>query len=377
MNPFKYGTVVHGGDFFDRKEECSRIVETLSGGNNIVLYAPRRFGKTSLVFKVMEQLEKKNITCVYFDFMTVYSPEAFVRLYAKALSAKQTNLEKFVKTFASAVKNIRPTLGFNADGEAEFSVDFANTVVDETVVAELLDMPETLGSKNKKVVVFFDEFQEAVRLEHINFENLLRSKIQQQVNTNYLFLGSKTHILHELFDNKKRAFYHSASQISIGPLPEADTITYLQNKFTASGIAFDAETGRYLISAAEHIPHYVQLLASEVWQYLIDTKKPVTKKVVDCCVTQVLALKGDYYMELFDRQSQSRKQVLQALTVSGKNVFSAAYITTYRLTSVSTVQRAVKELVEEGIAEKLDGEYVLADPFFKAFVANMMRGIPV
>jgi AAA+ ATPase superfamily predicted ATPase len=376
MNPFKYGTIVRGGDFFDRKEECARIVETLLGGNNIVLYAPRRFGKTSLVFKVMEQLEKKNITCVYFDFMTVYSPESFVRLYAKALSAKQTNMEKFAKTFASLIKNIRPVMSFNAEGESEFSVDFANTV-DETIVAQLLDIPETLGGSKKKVVVFFDEFQEVVKLHHINFENLLRSKIQAQFNTSYLFLGSKTHILHELFDNEKRPFYHSASQISLGPLPEADTIKYLQTKFTSSGITLDAETGRYLIAAACHIPHYIQLLAAEVWQRLIDTKKPVTNAVVDYCVKQILTLKSDYYLELFDRQSQGKKQLLQALTANGKNVFSAAYINTYRLSGASTIQRAMKELVTEGIVEKLNGEYVITDPFFKAFVAEMMGGFPV
>jgi AAA+ ATPase superfamily predicted ATPase len=309
--------------------------------------------------------------------MTVYSPESFVRLYAKALSAKQTNLEKFIKTFAAAIKTIRPVLSFNAEGEAGFSVDFTNTAIDETVVAQLLDMPETLGGNGKKVIVFFDEFQEAIKLHHINFENLLRSKIQTQRNTNYLFLGSKTHILHELFDNKKRAFYHSASQISLGPLPEADTIAYLQHKLAAAGITLDAETGRYLIAAACHIPHYIQLLAAEVWQYLIDNKKPVTKVIVDYCVKQILALKGDYYMELFDRQSQSRKQLLQALTAGGKNVFSAAYINTYGMSSVSTVQSAMKELVDEGIVEKLNGEYVIADPFFKAFVAKMAGGFPV
>ena len=371
MNPFKYGAIVRGTDFFDRKEECSRIVETLLGGNNMVLYAPRRFGKTSLVFKAMEQLEKKHIICIYFDFMTVYSPESFVRLYAKALAAKQTNLEKFVKTFASTIKNIRPILGFNAEGVAEFSLDFVNAAIDDTVVAQLLDMPETLGGKKNKVVVFFDEFQESAKLKNINFENLLRSKIQQQSNTNYLFLGSKTHILEELFNNKKRAFYHSASQISIGPLPEADTIAYLQKKLSASGITLDEETGQYLISVAGAIPHYIQLLAAEMWQCLIGTKKPATKKVVDYCVAQIIALKSDYYMELFDRQSQSKKQLLQSLTVSRKNVFYTTYISTYRLGSVSTVQRAMKELVEEGTVEKMSGEYAIADPFFKAFVTEI------
>ena len=56
MNPFSYGTVVRGDFFYDRKEEGERIVTTLSGGNNMVLFAPRRYGKTSLVFQVIEQL---------------------------------------------------------------------------------------------------------------------------------------------------------------------------------------------------------------------------------------------------------------------------------------------------------------------------------
>jgi hypothetical protein len=70
----------------------------------------------------MEALEKKNCMCVYFDFMPVYSPESFVRLYAQCLSKKQSNLNKFVKTFTSAIKNLRPTLGFNCNGDAEFSI---------------------------------------------------------------------------------------------------------------------------------------------------------------------------------------------------------------------------------------------------------------
>jgi AAA+ ATPase superfamily predicted ATPase len=59
MNPFRYGSIVKDNSFFDRKEERAHIVKTLSGGNNIVLYAPRRFGKTSLIFSVIEQLEAR------------------------------------------------------------------------------------------------------------------------------------------------------------------------------------------------------------------------------------------------------------------------------------------------------------------------------
>ena len=47
MNPFKYGKIVEGEYFYDREDELLRIKSTLSGGNNLVLYAPRRYGKSS------------------------------------------------------------------------------------------------------------------------------------------------------------------------------------------------------------------------------------------------------------------------------------------------------------------------------------------
>ena len=200
MNPFSYGTIVKGDTFYDRKEECSRIIDTLTGGNNVVLYAPRRFGKTSLVCKAIEQLESMGYVCIYFDFMPVYSPESFVRLYTKALAAKQPNLKTFAQTFASIIKNVRPTLSFAQDGSPEFSIDFANSTVDETMISELLDMPEKLAGSKKRVMVFFDEFQEVEKLKNIHFEGLLRSKVQQQSKTNYLFFGSKTHLLKEMFN---------------------------------------------------------------------------------------------------------------------------------------------------------------------------------
>jgi AAA+ ATPase superfamily predicted ATPase len=368
MNPFSYGTIVKGSNFYDRKEECARIVDTLSGGNNLVLYAPRRFGKTSLIFRVIEQLEAQGFICVYFDFMPVFSPESFVRLYAKALSAKQTNLQKFVQIFASLVKNIRPVLSFDANGSPELSIDFAGSSVDETLISQLLDLPEKMAGTNKRVIVFFDEFQEVEKLSSINFEGLLRSKIQQHDKTNYLFLGSKTHLLQELFNNKKRAFYNAASQMTISVLPEQDTINYLQQRLADSAIVLSAETAKYIIFVAANIPHYIQMMAAEIWQYMVNSQTTVTKEIVDDCVKRLLVLKNDYYMELFDRQSQSKKQLLQALTVNGKNIFSMAYITENRLPSAATLQRAAKDLIMDGTIEKINDEYFIADPFFKLFL---------
>jgi hypothetical protein len=234
-------------------------------------------------------------------------------------------------------------------------------------------MPEKMCETGKRMIVFFDEFQECEKLSSINFEQLLRSKIQHQKNVNYLFLGSKTHLMNDLFNNKNRAFYNSAAQMILGTLPQGDTIVYLQKKFNAHGMSIDNDTACTLIAAAGDIPHYIQLLASEVWQYMVDTEKTVTASIIANSAERVLMLKSDYYMEVFDRQSQTKKQLLQALSKDGKNIFSASYIRTHRLKSVATIQRAAKELLAGGIVEKLHGEYFIADPFFKLFVVNTMN----
>ncbi|MDR1809775.1 MAG: ATP-binding protein [Prevotella sp.] len=374
MNPFSYGAVVKGANFFDREDDCKRIVDTLAGGNNLVLYAPRRFGKTSLVFRAIEYLEALGFVCIYFDIMPVFSPESFVRLYSKALAAKQSNLQKFSQAFVSIIKNIRPVLGFGQDGMPEFSIDFAGSKVDETVISQLLDLPELLAKNDKRVLVFFDEFQEVEKLKELNFEGLLRSKIQQQANVNYLFFGSKTHIMQAMFNDKKRAFYNAASQMTIGYLPENDTIAFLQQNFLKKNIKLEETIAKYIISTAANIPHYIQLLAAEIWQF-VESGAAITREIVDESVLRVLALKSDYYMELFEHQSKSKKQLLLALCSDGKNIFSETYIKANNLPSAATLQRAVVGLTNDGIIDRFGNEYFISDPFFKLFVISIYHNV--
>ena len=89
MNPFSYGSVVSGDYFFDRSEEVKQIKTDLKNGNNLILYAPRKFGKTSLVNKVLEELENEKYNTVYLDFFNVIDKNKFVQLYAKKLLKKK------------------------------------------------------------------------------------------------------------------------------------------------------------------------------------------------------------------------------------------------------------------------------------------------
>jgi hypothetical protein len=220
----------------------------------------------------------------------------------------------------------------------------------------------------RRIVSTFDEFQEINNLNGENFEKLLRSKIQHQENVNYLFLGSRTHLLNDMFNNKTRAFYNAAMLMQIGSLPKKDTIEYLKNRFSSYGIDIDEPVSLFLIEQAGNIPYYIQLLASEIWQYMVSERKKVNFEVVGLCAERIVDLKNDFYFELYGKQSAYQKKLLKALLVSGENMFSADYARRFRLSATSTTQKALIGLVESGVVEKVEGRYFIADPFFKRFL---------
>ena len=97
---------------------------------------------------------------------------------------------------------------------------------------------------------------------------------------------------------------------------------------------------------------------------------PLLQKKERESAKKVLAHKSDFYMEIYDNQSNSGKQLLKALSTDGKNIFSVDYIQKHRLPASATIQRAVKDLINKGIVEKEKDTYFLTDPFFKQFIIH-------
>ncbi len=368
MNPFSYGTVVKEPYFFNRTEEVRRIVETLGGGNNLVLYAPRRYGKTSVVMKAMEALSAQGFVCIYFDFMTVYSRESFIEAFSRAVLKSQGNFSRAAQVFSKFVKGIRPKIAFDSGGAPEFSVDFTAPEITDQSLESVLDLPDKLSSAKKKTIIVMDEFQDIARLNGGNFESLLRSRIQHHAHVNYLFLGSRTHLLNDMFSNKNRPFYNSAASMQLGALPEGETVDFLIDGFSRSHIALGREAATRLIAEAGGIPYYIQFLAAEIWQRCINRQGTVNDEIIAVCADSILDLKGDYYFELFDRQTAYQKKLLKALAADGQNVFSAEYAGRFRLSAASTTQKALNGLINAGIIEKYQSAYTFDDPFFKRYL---------
>ena len=369
-NPFKFGNIVSGDFFYNRENELLRIKQTLVGGNNITLYAPRRFGKSSLVNKALKELEEKGFTTVYLDIMSIYSRDTFIKNYTRAIADKQTaSLEKTIKKIAKFISGIVPSVAFDSTGMPTFSLSWIEGKDKEQTLMDVINLPEKLAVDNSKWIIAFDEFQEIAKLNGDNFEKLLRSCIQHHQNVSYLFLGSKTHILKDMFSNKNRAFYNAAAIMSLNTIEESKSIKYLISRFERSDTEIDNDTAKYLLQTAGNIPYYIQYIAFEIWQNIIlSDKNRITTKHIDEAVKRVLELKSDYYWELTNKHTSYRKKVLFALSQSASELFSKKTAKDFGLGAVSSTQKAIDVFINDGIIERNQSKYDFSDPIYKKFI---------
>jgi hypothetical protein len=368
MNPFKYGTVVTGEYFYDRTEELKSIKNDIKSGNNLIIYAPRRYGKTSLIIKVLDELEKEGMNTIYIDFFKVHETRKFLELYSlKILEKKLFTTEGIIKQFRKFVKSIVPSVTFDDKGKTTFQVQIQNAQSSDTTFEEVINLPEKISGKDKWVVVF-DEFQEINKLNGESFEKQLRASIQFHKNVNYVFMGSKNHLLMNMFRDKSRAFYNIGKTVKIEKIPAAEMSVYLESRFKKSRIKITKETIEYILEITENIPYYVQYTASELWQNKITKKGEISREDVIKAVNRVIESQMDYYLEIYSNLTSNQKSLLIALSKAGGNIFSKEYMVSNNLSTVSSTQRSVQRLVESEIIEKHIGDYTFTDPFFKKFI---------
>jgi AAA+ ATPase superfamily predicted ATPase len=86
-NPFIISLIQPEAPFCNRSQEMWQLISYGSGGTNVVIFSPRRFGKTSFVKRVQSNLAKKGMLTLYADFFGVTSIDDVSGRIAKCVYA--------------------------------------------------------------------------------------------------------------------------------------------------------------------------------------------------------------------------------------------------------------------------------------------------
>lgn len=379
MNPFKYGTIVTGKDFADRKDELKMLVQELTSGQNMIVYSPRRYGKSSLMINVLETLKKNGILTAYIDlYGCVFLSDLVDDLVEKTVLPAYGTLEKTSKFLRSAFSGIRPEFTVNSDGS--FKVSLKKEVAaqgEKAVLDKILDAPEELAkAKDKPLVVVFDEFQEIVNLDGEVLENLMRSHFQHHEHVSYVFMGSKRHILEEIFEDANRPFYRFAKPFPLDKIPLNEFKKFITTKFKETNIHIDESTIDLSLKFTDGHPYFTQQLCHELWNIACENKT-VNETDVNKAIQELLRIHKDLFVKQWDSLTIHQKKLLVGLSGEEQvtKPYASAFIEKYELISPSQVYRALEPLLKDGTVEKIDDTYSLTDVFFKEWIKSKTRSV--
>jgi hypothetical protein len=367
MNPFRYSEPVPVEDLMNRDAETRELLERADEGNNSRLVAPRRFGKTSLLRRVMHDAEKDGWATVYVDFFGVLTladiSERIERAYGEQLQGR------LATWFAGAKRMLRPT--FRAGGGAlPAGVEVTVDAQAEPPLLDRLALPRRLHERHgTRTLVVFDEFQDVLSATD-SVDAVIRSEIQHHGDAaSYIFAGSHVGMMRELFADRRRAFYGQAAPVELPPLPPEAVAEYIAIRFKRTnrdiGQALDP-----LLALAQGHPQRTMLLAHTVWD-LTPSEETATEETWLTARERALQQVRDELRTVWSALPTSHRRALTSVAENTTSLYAAGR--RHGGSRGGTVHTAVKALEDRGeIAEDSNTStgFRLTDPLLAAWIAD-------
>ncbi len=363
--------------FCDRVEETKRLVQEITGrATNILLMSERRLGKTSLIEHCFEQPQiKDNFYTFYFDILHTSDFNEFIYEFQKQVfDALMPRGQKVWSSFLQAVRSVTPK--FSVDpltGMPTFALELGNITAPETTLDEILAY---LEKADKPCVVAIDEFQRITRYQEKNIEAMLRGKIQHLSNTRFVFAGSERHILADMFGSYNRPFYHSTMVMSLERIDIDVYANFAQRQFERYEKSIEEDTLHRLYSAFDGNTFCMQKML-----HVAFNKTPIGGicglDTINQVLSEILSDNEHAYRENLSRMGVKQKAVLYAIAIEGvaRQVTSVDFITRHSLGTASSVQAALRVLLENDWITVSNKEYTLSDKFMSLWLKRQSGNV--
>ena len=372
-NPFKFGPLALDDAFTDRQSEIASLVADARNGQDVVVLAPRRYGKSSLVWRVAQELVKEDVLVAQVDLMRTPTKDQFAAKLAKTiheeLATRLWNAKERLKVFADL--RLKPTVTVNPnDGAVSFSFDAraAGEDIDATLEELLTTLGKIAAERERRVVLVLDEFQEVVDIDPALIK-LMRSVFQEQPEVAHIYLGSKRHMMRQIFNDENEPFWRSAKQIQLGVIPPDEFASYALARFEQTGKELEADACESALNLTGGHPYATQQLFYFLWE-ATPAGLAGDRPAVDRALDATLRSEHSHFSLIWDGVSSAQKRVLQALAQeSPGRPLSSDFQRRHSLPATPTIQTALAALERGELVRRVKrGEYTIAEPFLTEWI---------
>ncbi|MDX2370796.1 MAG: ATP-binding protein [Colwellia sp.] len=274
------GQVAYGKNYFPREKDEKRIWRRLNHGSHLLLLAPRRVGKTSLL-RNLELAPNDNYVFLYNivqSCSTVH--EYYERIIENLLVSEFTNrLKKFTKWTEKALTDFRASIKGINFSEAGIEFESQERTLTHKDLKTLLDKIQI----KEKLIIVIDEFPDVLEKIHRDqghsaaelFLSGCRELCQDPAldqKIQFIFTGS---IGLDSLVNKLNLsdLINFLINVTIDPLTEekAFEFIYFVSKKSDDGIVFNEEVKTYILNKVSwHMPYYIEILLLSIEDYCCD-----------------------------------------------------------------------------------------------------------
>ena len=348
-NPFVIGKYVDKDFFCDREKESEMLVHHIVNGRHVAIMSERRLGKTGLIEHVFANSLPDGYEPFLIDIYTCKNLREMVYLLAsevfKKIARKQSMLERLMRM----VRSLKTTISYEVvTGFPEISFGLGEIQQPEVTIDEILGY---LESSDAVCIVAIDEFQKIASFEEENVEALLRTKIQHLKKTQFIFAGSERHLLEGIFSNPARPFYNSVVFMQLLPIEVGVYVKFCQQLFLKYEKSVSPALVERLYECFQGVTWYLQLSMNEAFT-MAERGGCVDEEAYDQILNHLVDSKRFTFEDRYASLTEKQKTVLMAIASEFPNqvtLTSQNFITRYNLKTSSSVQTAVKGLVEKGI----------------------------
>ena len=374
---------IASGDYFcNRVSETNLLVENICRGTHTVLIAPRRYGKTSLAYRAINQAGGRadclNVKIDLYLATSIKDIELSLLTGIGELLASASNsadqLLALAKDSFQFFKSLRPSFELNSSGEFSVKLLPGEKSTSALNIQEALEVLEqVLVKKNKRAVLFIDEFQEIERIApnaESGIEGAIRHVIQETKQLSVIFSGSHRRLLKSMFNDRNKPLYRLCDEITLARISEKDYLPFIKNLSVQEwGKPLSDEVITRVLNLTERHPYYVNAVCDKLFRSKALPGIPEVDQVFE------EFMKRAYRERLQEAQdlSLAQKKLLVAIANGYNKELTGKDFLRFTELSSASAHKAKVDLEENDFIEEVDGIYTLIDPLLALVIRKAKK----
>ncbi len=377
-NPYRYGAPVEAGSFCDRVEELGAITERMRSGVHVFLLSPRRYGKTSLVLRAVEQLRAQGgrvgyanlLLCTSEDEVAAVILSAVVREVLRPAGRARRPLEDVIRHV-----RISPTVGVRPDGNISVSFDASprRPLAWLDVLVDAVGLLESAAGDDGSALVL-DEFQAIADIGPRGLGGVFKALADHTRHSSLIFSGSHLAVMERITRSPGAPLLDMGETIRLGVIPEDPMVDHLTRRARGADKKLSRPAAREIYRVAEEVPNDVQWLAHASFE-AAGADPDITSSHIHLGRDAIVGHQASSFAEGFERLAPVQQRIVRELAHHPVDQpYAKAFLDTARVANANAVRTALRALSGLELVQQTGRTWRLTSPFFGAWLTDQGTG---